>query len=401
MNAEQRVTLRDAGSALTHFDMMRGVAAAAVVVGHVRGLFFLDYAKIGSKSLVMRAFYMATGLGHQAVIVFFVLSGFFIGTSVIEGNRSAKWSWRNYLLRRLTRLYVVLVPALVLTVVLDAIGMRLFGISGVYGGHIETPLRIDDVSRTSGPMVLLANLAFLQTFAGPGWDTFGSNGPLWSLSYEFWAYLFFPLVVRALVGPWRSRLVQVALAAGIVAVGGKDFILYFLIWAMGAAVAAVWPKYRLPHGGRGALATGAVVLAFVATLLAARAYVLPRGPVADIVLGIATSLLVLTLLARRGAAPATAFGKRYAMSAKELAGFSYTLYLIHYPILVFVEAAWMGGSMWYPTPRPILFGALLVVAVIVLVAYPLGRVTEGNTDKVRLWVASRIGITRDSERRAG
>jgi hypothetical protein len=39
------------------------------------------------------------------------------------------------------------------------------------------------------------NAFFLQTIAGP---TFGSNGPLWSLAYEWWYYVLFPLVLAAL-----------------------------------------------------------------------------------------------------------------------------------------------------------------------------------------------------------
>ena len=53
---------------------------------------------------------------------------------------------------------------------------------------------LNDVRQTIGLPTLLGNLAFLQDFfARP----YGSNGPLWSLSYEFWFYLVFPLLVGA------------------------------------------------------------------------------------------------------------------------------------------------------------------------------------------------------------
>ena len=48
------------------------------------------------------------------------------------------------------------------------------------------------------------NAFFLQTIVGP---TFGSNGPLWSLAYEWWYYVLFPLALGAVWpivnGGWR------------------------------------------------------------------------------------------------------------------------------------------------------------------------------------------------------
>ena len=56
-------------------DLIRAIAAFAVMVGHLRALFFADFAYLQSKSLPLGALYFFTGFGHQAVIVFFVLSG--------------------------------------------------------------------------------------------------------------------------------------------------------------------------------------------------------------------------------------------------------------------------------------------------------------------------------------
>src|SRR5947208_15340259 len=78
--------------------------------------------------------YFAGGLGRQAVVMFFVLSGFFIGWSVIGSIRSGRWSWRGYIVRRLTRLGIVLLPALLLTAFWDVAGIALFGVHSAYLG---------------------------------------------------------------------------------------------------------------------------------------------------------------------------------------------------------------------------------------------------------------------------
>jgi peptidoglycan/LPS O-acetylase OafA/YrhL len=68
---------------------------------------------------LIAAAYLITGLGHQWVIVFFVLSGYLVGGSVLRSVAVNHWSWRVYLLNRLTRLYAVLIPALVFGGLLD------------------------------------------------------------------------------------------------------------------------------------------------------------------------------------------------------------------------------------------------------------------------------------------
>ena len=59
---------------LEHLDMVRGVAALLVCVGHVRGMVLVDYGAVASAPYTTKLIYAATGLGHQAVIVFFALS---------------------------------------------------------------------------------------------------------------------------------------------------------------------------------------------------------------------------------------------------------------------------------------------------------------------------------------
>ena len=53
-----------------HLDLIRGVSAVAVLVYHLRGLFFVDYPFLADKSLLASALYAVTGYGHQAVIAY-------------------------------------------------------------------------------------------------------------------------------------------------------------------------------------------------------------------------------------------------------------------------------------------------------------------------------------------
>ena len=175
---------------LVHLDCLRGLAALLVVVEHLRAFLFVPFTQVVSPGVITKAFYLVTGLGHQAVMIFFVLSGFLVGGSVITALQKGKWSRRTYLLRRMSRLWVVLIPALLLTLFWDKLGCSIAP-GGYHGDYCEL--------YHSGPTTLIpadwsiatffGNAFFLQTILVP---CFGTNGPLWSLANEFWYYLLFP-----------------------------------------------------------------------------------------------------------------------------------------------------------------------------------------------------------------
>lgn len=106
-------------------DFVRASAAVLVLACHIRGLFFVDFAQILRPTWLDKAFYFFTGLQHFAVIIFFVLSGFFVAGSVHSGIQSGRWSWRDYASRRMARLWTVLVPTLTLTCFWDAVSLTI------------------------------------------------------------------------------------------------------------------------------------------------------------------------------------------------------------------------------------------------------------------------------------
>jgi peptidoglycan/LPS O-acetylase OafA/YrhL len=359
-------------------DWMRGLAAVAVLVGHVRGLFMQDYSAVRQPCVFWKAFYVLTGLGHQAVIVFFVLSGFLVGGTVLSRSSQQRWHFRDYLTRRLVRLYAVLIPGLLLTLAWDQLGLHLFGGEGLYGGHLAAAhLTMPDVRVTSSSGHFLGNLFFLQhMFVAP----FGSNGPLWSLSYEFWAYLLFPLLVRAGVAAegWGVRGLYLLVSAAILSAGGFKLDLYFAVWLMGAGLAAWFRRAQLPAWGL--WVKGLAWLAFAIAVVVGRLSIVGDW-YADPILGAVTA--VLLGLSIQGELVATSRRSLWARAASWLAGFSYTLYVAHYPVLTFLFAGFMDGNRWAPSLRAVSTVGLVAVAIMLLYAYPLSRVTEAQTEWLR------------------
>src|ERR1700744_2946758 len=116
-------------------DLMRALAALVVCVEHWRNFFFVDYNQVHDHRALFAVFYILTGAGHQAVVIFFVLSGYLISGSIFRLVESGKWSWRLYLTHRLVRLWIVLLPALVLGAILDNTGLALQLAPALYAGR--------------------------------------------------------------------------------------------------------------------------------------------------------------------------------------------------------------------------------------------------------------------------
>lgn len=360
--------------ASVHLDMARGIAALAVLVGHVRGLFFVDYHNLPRHSPLISAFYAGTALGHQAVVVFFVLSGFFIVSSIADSFEQHKWSWTAYLVNRITRLSLVLIPSLIFCWILDRIGMAMAATAPLYQ-HPVANLFTDSIASLETFRNFVGNLFYLQ---GILVEPFGSNAPLWSLSYEFWYYIIFPLALCALVKQYRPsmRIVYLVLAIVVTWFVGYTIALYFLVWLLGGAIAisrvVKWSPVRF---------SGAIVAAtipFVLVLGLSVAHPLNSPFLMDAIVALAFGLWIYAVVE----APERSMPAFYSKSARLFAGFSYTLYLTHFPIVFLLRSRIIGSRVWNPSFIHFVY-ALLITASATLVAYLLALGTETKTAVAR------------------
>lgn len=213
------------------FDIVRGVCALLVCAGHLRAVLVVEFSAIDQPSFWHQIFYALTGLGHQAVIVFFVLSGFFVGGAVLKPG----FDGRRYAVARLARLWVVLLPCLLLTCWLDAV-TRGLAPSILDGANQARWHSGPEAGRyDAGASTFLGNALFLQTVAVP---VYGSNSPLWSLACEFWYYVLFPLLAVALGWAGQgaataSRVLALAAAMALLSWLPADLIGGFAVWLMG------------------------------------------------------------------------------------------------------------------------------------------------------------------------
>lgn len=331
------------------FDLIRGMSAVAVCASHLRPAIMVDYAQISTSSIPIKLFYLLSGFGHQAVVVFFVLSGFFVGGSVL--SKRIGFSWKNYGIARLTRLWVVLIPALLLTLGVNIILTHLApeALDGAFR-DIWNSGPSPDKPFSSGLVTFLGNVFFLQTIIVP---VFGVNAPLWSLAYEFWYYMLFPLSLSA-IGILESQkksvriLSAIALCAGLTLLPAKITIL-FLVWLFGVGL-WVFRNAKLPRFQNTAAVFTFVL--FLGVLLSTKTRLFDSIPIlSDITLGFAFSLFAFFLLPISTDFVGSIFMKWIAKWSSEI---SYSLYVIHFPLIMVVAVIFYKDAQLKPDAAGIL-----------------------------------------------
>jgi peptidoglycan/LPS O-acetylase OafA/YrhL len=357
-------------AASSHLNMARGLAALAVASDHVRNLFWVDYGRVQIPHAALGILYLLTGLGHEAVMVFFVLSGFFISASVFNAG-SKTWCVRSYIIDRLSRLYIVLFPALILGAVFDGFTRTLPGSRTYFFGPIEHFGPAFEAGFTL--KAFLGNLAFVQETLVPA---FGSNGPLWSLANEFWYYVFWGLVCLLFLGlTLRRRVIGALLLASCLAMVSRSIWLGLPIWLMGTAV-HVLPRHKFlsRRGASLSIWPLALTLFGLVLCLSKKGFL---GDWGDYLIGAAfTLLLYVTVQFDLWASPL------YSRVAKFFADFSFSLYVSHFPILILVRT-----MMWkYPPFQPSVYSGSILVLILLTVlvtGYLFSRGTEAFTGVLR------------------
>ncbi|WP_424363838.1 acyltransferase family protein [Methylocystis parvus] len=217
---------------------------------------------------------------------------------------------------------------------------------------------------------------------------FGTNGPLWSLACEFWYYIAFPLLTLPFARRYglATRAGGFALGAALVAAlsgPGNWFAFGFVLWAIGAfATRAPRPLIRSRW-----LSLALFAAAIAVIRLVIRGSLLAAHPFASGAADLSAALLFANLLLAFRDAPQEGFSAlRWKLHAP-LADFSFSLYAIHMPIVIFARAA-VGHFVGRDWAMQLATGAnyavaLAVAATAVVSAYAFSRLTEAKTGVVR------------------
>ena len=294
--------------------VLRGLAAFIVAIAHLRAAMYPALRDVADPPLWFQGLAFVSGFAHQAVLVFFVISGWLVGGSLL--NRiGTPHAVANYAIDRTTRLWTVLIPTFLLSFVF-ALGI---GLAEPNDFNLSA-------SNPYSALTFAGNLFGLQGILLPD---YGNNFPLWSLANETWYYVLFPLLALACSArrfPARLACIAALLVLGMWLPAG--IVAYFLVWLLGVA----FSRIRIECGS--GMRWGWLVL-----LLAGAGYFRMTGELDEFELStlgqdLACSLLYLVLLSSlQFKAPASAPVRRLGAIGKFFAEFSFSLYVLHVPVI--------------------------------------------------------------------
>jgi peptidoglycan/LPS O-acetylase OafA/YrhL len=265
------------------------------------------------------------GLPPYAVMVFFILSGFVISYSV--NLKDKNYGFNNYLADRFARIFSVVIPTLLFTLILGLIGIAISG---------ESPFSMNPWHFFSTLLMQQENLLLLkfQYYLpnDPMYNIigfFGENLPLWSLSLEWWNYVFFGFVFYFTVSKYKTTHYVLFLMASLFVITyalfpGRASSGLSFIWFGGVLI-----QYVLSNGFQSKKSGW---LAIIFLLLTAVQYEINQQ------LSIVFCALFFSATIMHFQQQENETWKRFFSLFKWPGNYSFTLYSIHYPILLFTLA---------------------------------------------------------------
>jgi len=354
--------------------LVRWVSAVLVAMNHLRSLVFKDFRDISSNNLFIKAFYFLTSLGHEAVIVFFVLSGYLITSSVINQINKNKFSVKEYFIKRAARLYSVLFIALLFTSLFDFTG-NFFDKTGIYHNSTAFATLNFSVMDREDFSHFITSFFMLQTIILP---PLGSNAALWSLSYEFWYYVLFPFCCVLVFPLFKKQfnfslsitaLVVLILTAIIIT---RNISTYYIIWLVGLMPLFLNLKSR--------------ILKYVLFVIIGLYLVVGQKQIITVspwLSDFSFAILFATWIASFNNEKKENYFYKFN---ERLAGFSYSLYLLHFPFMLLLLTLLFNyqgiGFKMVPSGISFLLFFLILISSILFSAF-IAHFTEHKTNRVR------------------
>jgi len=364
---------------LVALDGLRGVAALVVVLFHVT-----EIARPVAQGASPAAWWAITQTpaklltsGTEAVLVFFVLSGLVVALPALRDG----FSWAGYTVTRLVRLYLPVWAALALVVLLVTVLPRDEAAVTPDSWMITTTVTAIDPAR-------LASEASLTR------GSYDIVSVLWTLRWEIVFSLALPLfVIGAMLV--RTRWVAATVVCGVLTVVGRmtgEGALTFLpLFLLGTLMAVRLDDVRSRMTALTARARGTLLVASLALLVAnwmARPLI-PAGTPANQALyglaGLGAAGVVLCVLGGSGAGALTSPPVHW------LGRVSFSLYLVHVPVLTTLTFAFGDGLWW--------LAGLVGVPLSLGVAWAFHRVVETPSHRLARRLGSAVAPrTRSADR---
>lgn len=366
----ERPTYRISETTSVTLDLIRWLAAEAVLIGHL-----FNGTGIAPFLLPPNFAYIQ----NIAVVVFFLLSGFIISYTVFNRRNQPDYTFTVYFVDRFFRIFTAYLPALVFVLVVDGLFQQ-----------IAPPTAYDPFRDSYNLPTFVVNGFMFQhypLFRLVGLDiiTFGSARPFWTLAIEWWIYLAFGwLMLAQTVRIERPRLFWVVLlffgvvpAYNLVRMAGGGLT---VVWLVGMAVYITLSRDLLPRfsaRGAAALAAFCLMLAIIQAKIRPEAY--------DLLFGLLLAAAFTFLLCATNAGRFV-YSQHVNRLIRWLANSSYSLYLTHHTIVAL--AVFWNREAGEPVPPLTLFISMTIFCN--LLAFGFASLTENHHKRLANWFKGRL-----------
>lgn len=335
-------------SRLAFLDGLRALAALWVLLGHAH---LFAYGWDSHKQALLRPLNIFLYL-HLAVVVFLVLSGYCLYLSAFQRDDQNEIRLKHGVLGFFKGRALRILPPYIAILILILL-VNFFVPIAQWGRHAA------GLTSTIPWEVLLTNFTLMQDFF-PQYNTI--NGPFWSIATEWHLYFLFPLFVILLrrLGGFAFLALACCLAWGVtylsahppvfvsqlnMTILNPPYFLYLFIFGIFAG----W----LSHGGHHFLRSKSIRIALIFVALGCTTYLaktivqfpisdfktaiefLDQGSVFDPIFGALVALFLIWISIQPSShILREVFEHKYLT---DIGSYSYSLYLVHIPILAFLN----------------------------------------------------------------
>lgn len=332
-------------------DIVRSFLMLQVFLGHISYVALPTMGELLTRPVenaLLIAFKTATRFGPQAAYLFVFLSGYLVfGGLLLSANSSALPTMKTFMAKRVQRLWPTMFAAVVVTCVLDAIAIH-----GLGGDFYYRSMYSYDMVDAAGFMEFFGNILFLQPTIV---DSFGSNGPLWTLGYIVQYYVVGYLVVAAVCKGRSIGLMVLLLIVVPMAVYKIEWFLLFCVWVSGGVL-------RLFHTPKIGVRTAAWLALFVFAV----------SNLVPVWVSQLLAIFVGALFVVWSRVSGNQFGEWLRTAAHAGGRYGYAVYALHFPVILFIHYTIFDGvKLSLGQAVPYVFISVLAVGALAAIAVSL------------------------------
>lgn len=357
---------------LATLDWWRGFLAFVVFLSHIVQIIW--FPVFGDHGVFQD---MISCAANYSVVFFFVISGMLISYSALNVCEGDQFHWKKFLINRIARIY----PSLIFVILLCAVLVIIFPL---FNNQERTIHRLITDQYLARDIFTVKWQGFIKSFFLIGSGLHSINLAIWSLAIEWWTYMSALFFFLALVSNKNTlmRILYIFLSVLMLCLPcvtyGLSGVFYIAVWYIGLLYTlhyrnAPWPFMMLV----GSCLAGLLLLVYFYGLSAFNI-----NKANNIVYGflqIFISVLFINVSLKYS-------GK---ILFQHMASFSYTLYIIHSPLILFVFAIFhssIKANYFY-----LILESITLIILIVLFSKKAAKYTE-DKNKYKLFIQNYLGL---------